>query len=67
MHKISSHGRHALRVELSDFDNQDKYAEYKTFSIGDEQDGYQLAVGGYSGNAGNVIYVNILYMVKKTN
>ncbi|VDI08096.1 Hypothetical predicted protein [Mytilus galloprovincialis] len=56
MHKISSHGRHALRVELSDFDNQDKYAEYKTFSIGDEQDGYQLAVGGYSGNAGNVIY-----------
>ncbi|XP_063436403.1 fibrinogen-like protein 1 [Mytilus trossulus] len=53
MHKISSHGRHALRVELSDFDNQDRYAEYKTFSIGDEQDGYQIAVSGYSGNAGD--------------
>ncbi|CAG2233703.1 Microfibril-associated glycoprotein 4 [Mytilus edulis] len=46
IHKISSHGRHALRVEMSDFDNQVKYAEYVTFSIGDERD-------GYSGDAGD--------------
>lgn len=63
IHKISSHGRHALRVELSDFDNQVRYAEYEMFSIGDERDGYQLAVGGYSGNASNVIYVNIVFLL----
>ncbi|XP_052084629.1 microfibril-associated glycoprotein 4-like [Mytilus californianus] len=53
IHKISSHGRHALRIELSDFDNQVRYAEYEMFSIGDERDGYQLAVNGYSGDAGD--------------
>lgn len=60
IHKISSHGRHALRVEMSDFDNQVKYAEYVMFSIGAEQDGYQLFVGGYSGDAGKVI--NVFWM-----
>ncbi|VDI45837.1 Hypothetical predicted protein, partial [Mytilus galloprovincialis] len=53
IHKIPSHGRHALRVELSDFDNQVRYVEYEMFSICDERDGYQLVVGGYSGNAGD--------------
>ncbi|XP_076080312.1 microfibril-associated glycoprotein 4-like [Mytilus galloprovincialis] len=57
IHKISSHGRHALRVELSDFDNQVRYAEYEMFSIGDERDGYQLAVGGYSGNAETMTFI----------
>lgn len=58
IHKISSHGRHDFkRGEMSDFDNQVKYAEYIMFSIGDERDGYKLFVGGYFGDAGNVINV----------
>lgn len=31
-----------------------KYAEYSTFSVGDEQSGYRLLVSNYSGNAGRL-------------
>lgn len=32
-----------------------KYAEYKTFAVGDAASLFKLTVGGYSGNAGKII------------
>ena len=52
IHELTSHGRHKLRVELSSFNNKERYAEYSLFSVGDEQSNYQLIVNGYQGNAG---------------
>jgi hypothetical protein len=37
------------------FDDEEAYALYSTFQIGDESSKYQLTVAGYSGTAG--IYV----------
>ena len=42
-----------LRVDLADFNRNEKYAEYRTFSVGDDDDKYRLTVSGYSGTAGN--------------
>ncbi|VDI23327.1 Hypothetical predicted protein [Mytilus galloprovincialis] len=53
IHELTSHGRHALRVELASFDNTERYAEYSLFSVGDEQSSYQLIVKGYHGSAGD--------------
>ena len=44
---------HELRIELSDFANTKRYAKYSSFSIGDSISKYTLAVGGYTGNAGD--------------
>lgn len=55
IHYVSSDGAHELRVELEDWNGQTAYAEYSTFSVGDESSKYVLTVSGYSGTAGNDI------------
>ncbi len=44
--------RRSLRVDLEDFENETRYAEYVVFGIDSENDNFTLHVGGYSGNAG---------------
>ncbi|XP_037079124.1 uncharacterized protein LOC119100116 [Pollicipes pollicipes] len=42
-----------LRIELEDFDNEKRYAQYNTFKMHGEDDNYKLEIGGYEGNAGD--------------
>ncbi|CAG2205843.1 Angiopoietin-related protein 1,Ficolin-1-A,Angiopoietin-1,Fibrinogen C domain-containing protein 1,Ryncolin-1,Tenascin-N,Angiopoietin-related protein 7,Angiopoietin-related protein 6,Ficolin-3,Fibrinogen C domain-containing protein 1-B,Fibroleukin,Fibrinogen-like protein 1,Ficolin-1,Ficolin-1-B,Angiopoietin-4,Tenascin-R,Ryncolin-2,Techylectin-5B,Fibrinogen C domain-containing protein 1-A,Microfibril-associated glycoprotein 4,Fibrinogen-like protein A,Ryncolin-3,Angiopoietin-2,Tenascin-X,Ficolin-2,Fibrinoge len=56
IHEITSHGNHELRIEMTDFDGNLKYAEYRVFGIGDEPDGYPLLIFGYTGTAGDSLY-----------
>ena len=42
-----------LRVELEDFSRNTVYADYDSFSIGDESTKFQLTLGAYSGTAGD--------------
>ena len=52
IHKLASPGRGAiLRVDLKHYSapNQLKYAEYSTFEITSESDGYRLKCSGHSG------------------
>ncbi len=44
--------RRPLRVDLEDFENGTRYAEYAHFVIDSENDNFTLHVSGYSGNAG---------------
>ena len=56
IHKLVSPGRRAiLRVDIKHFNSPDsvRYAEYSTFEILSESDGYKLKVGGFSGDAGD--------------
>ncbi|XP_063431295.1 ryncolin-4-like [Mytilus trossulus] len=53
LHQLTSQGKYKLRIDLKDFDNNQKYALYKKFSVGRERSGYVLDVSGYSGNAGD--------------
>ena len=40
-------------MDLGDFENNTAYAQYSTFSIGDDLTKYTLNAGGYNGTAGD--------------
>ena len=44
-----------LRVDMSDWDDEHRYATYSGFSVGLENDNYRLHVGTYAGDAGNAL------------
>ncbi|XP_019863762.1 PREDICTED: fibrinogen C domain-containing protein 1-like [Amphimedon queenslandica] len=53
IHRLTKEGSNTLRVDLGDFDNNARYANYSTFSVSDGRTEYILTVGGYSGTAGD--------------
>ena len=53
IHRLTKEGSNTLRVDLGDFDNDTRYANYSTFNVGDSSTKYILAVSGYSGTAGD--------------
>jgi len=52
LHAMTEHDPYILRVELEDFENRTRYAEYQSFTIGNAESKYRLNIDGYSGNAG---------------
>ena len=52
LHTLTSSRAYILRVDLEDFENETRFAVYGLFSVGSEDDGFRITVGGYSGNAG---------------
>ena len=56
LHKLAAPGKNAvLRVDLKHFNYPgiEKYAQYSIFAISNEDQGYKITVGGYSGTAGD--------------
>ncbi|XP_062293993.1 fibrinogen-like protein 1 [Scomber scombrus] len=48
-------GNYDLRVDLEDFEGNQRYAEYNNFKVDDEKDDFQLNLGQYNGNAGDAL------------
>ena len=58
LHRLAAPGKGAkLRVDIKHVDHPSeiRFAEYSLFEISNEANGYRLAVGGYSGNAGDAL------------
>ncbi|CAG7834897.1 unnamed protein product [Allacma fusca] len=55
LHLLTTSEDQILRIELEDFDGEKRYAEYSTFRVASESDGFRLEVGGYSGDAGDAL------------
>nr|XP_022301973.1 techylectin-5A-like [Crassostrea virginica] len=53
IYEIVQQGVYELRIDLTDFDNETRYALYKKFYIDDETNGYRLHLEGYEGTAGD--------------
>ncbi|XP_023686400.1 fibrinogen-like protein 1 [Paramormyrops kingsleyae] len=53
LHYLTSQGDYALRVNMEDFDGNQRYAVYRNFKVASETNGYQLQFGEYSGTAGD--------------
>ncbi|XP_019857920.1 PREDICTED: fibrinogen C domain-containing protein 1-like [Amphimedon queenslandica] len=53
IHRLTKEGSNTLRVDLGDFDNDTRYANYSTFNVSDGSTEYILTVEGYSGTAGD--------------
>jgi len=48
--------RFALRIDLTDFEGETRFAEYTDFTIASEAENYRLGVDGYSGDGGWLIF-----------
>ncbi|XP_076806728.1 microfibril-associated glycoprotein 4-like [Clavelina lepadiformis] len=53
IHEMTRGGRCRLKIELWDFDGNQRHADYSSFSIESAENLYRLRVSGYSGNAGD--------------
>ncbi|XP_035663827.1 uncharacterized protein LOC118407459 [Branchiostoma floridae] len=53
IHLLTNQKNYRLRIDLVDWNNESRYAEYSTFSVSGDSDGYRLHISGYSGTAGN--------------
>ncbi|ELU13291.1 hypothetical protein CAPTEDRAFT_217921 [Capitella teleta] len=48
LHALTASGYTVLRVDMSDFENESRFAEYQTFTVGDAADHYRMKCGGDS-------------------
>ena len=57
---------HELLVELEEYDKSVAHARYSYFSIGSEENGYELHLGSYTGSAGDVLtyHKNVKFSTK---
>ncbi|KAM9850410.1 fibrinogen-like protein 1 [Aulostomus maculatus] len=55
LHYITAQDKYSLRINLEDFDGNQRYAEYKDFEVADEKDHYRLTFGAYVGTAGDAL------------
>nr|XP_046262177.1 fibrinogen-like protein 1 [Scatophagus argus] len=55
LHYITAQGNYSLRINLEDFDGNQRYAEYKNFKVANEKDHYRLTFGTYVGTAGDAL------------
>ena len=58
LHRLTAAGNVTLRVDLEDFEDGIRYAEYTTFKVADEGDKFRLLIGGYNGTAGDSMAVH---------
>ena len=56
LHRITTQGEYKLRVDLTAFDGNSKYAVYDMFRVGDASEEYKLTLGSYSGTAGKTYF-----------
>ncbi|XP_022595644.1 fibrinogen-like protein 1 [Seriola dumerili] len=55
LHYLTSQGNYDLRINMEDFEGNQRYAEYKNFKVDDEKDQYQLHLEEFTGNAGDAL------------
>ncbi|XP_034046090.1 angiopoietin-related protein 6 [Thalassophryne amazonica] len=53
LHWLTKQANYKLRVVLEDWQGRQVFAEYDSFSVEPETDGYRLRLGQYHGNAGD--------------
>ncbi|KAF6035256.1 ANGPT4 [Bugula neritina] len=49
---LQANPKNELRFDLESTTNEQAYAKYSNFNVGDESTGYTLSVSGYNGTAG---------------
>ncbi|KAJ6668606.1 hypothetical protein lerEdw1_012088 [Lerista edwardsae] len=53
LHHLTSHGNYTLRIDMTDFMDEQRFAQYENFRVTDEQNSYTMNCGQYSGTAGD--------------
>lgn len=59
IHQLTRKQGYKLWVDLEDFDGMTSFAEYETFYVGSQAEGYKLDVNGFvNGGAGETNYIH---------
>lgn len=58
IHLLTNHGETMLKVDLEDWEGGVASAEY-TIKVGSEEQGYQIDVSGYTGDAGDALVTSV--------
>ncbi|XP_021960362.2 angiopoietin-2 isoform X2 [Folsomia candida] len=58
IHELTHDGYEELRVDLEDWEGEERYAMYANFKVADAGNKYRLEVAGYTGNAGDSLSYN---------
>lgn len=48
IHRMTKQERNVLRIDLENFKNEKRYAEYGTFAVSNERNQYRLSIGRFS-------------------
>ena len=56
INRMSAQGEYELRIDLADFDGNERYAKYDNFRLGDADTNYNLYLGKYRGDAGKLLF-----------
>lgn len=55
MHLLTQSKTYELKVEMEDFDGQRVHAQYSSFSVGPESEGYMLNLGNFTNGAAGTL------------
>ncbi|XP_066274184.1 angiopoietin-2-like [Branchiostoma lanceolatum] len=55
IHLLTQQKSYTLRIDMSDWEGESRFAVYSTFRVAGESDGYRLTIDGYSGDAGDTM------------
>lgn len=50
---LTMQGDYTLKIDMTDFERNSRFAQYKSFKVGDKKSSYELRIGEYSGTAGD--------------
>ncbi|XP_013035371.2 fibrinogen-like protein 1 isoform X2 [Anser cygnoides] len=53
LHYLTSQGNYTLRIVLTDFEGERRFAQYTRFGVAGEEHSYEMSCGEYSGTAGD--------------
>ncbi|CAH1224798.1 FCN1 [Branchiostoma lanceolatum] len=53
IHLLTQQKSYTLRIDMSDWEGESRFAVYSTFRVSGESDGYRLSISGFTGDAGD--------------
>ncbi|XP_065489302.1 fibrinogen-like protein 1 isoform X6 [Caloenas nicobarica] len=53
LHYLTNQGNYTLRIDLTDFEGERRFAQYARFGVAGEEHSYEMSCGEYSGTAGD--------------
>ncbi len=59
IHRLTQQKKYQLRIDVETTAGKKLYAIYDTFRLSDKADHYRLRIGGYSGDMGKQLVLNI--------
>ncbi|KAM3864465.1 uncharacterized protein ACN63O_012379 [Diretmus argenteus] len=64
IHLLTLSQSYELRVDMEDFDGMKVYAQYSSFSVSTEQDGYKLTLSGFTDGGAGLENIHLLTLRK---